>query len=294
MDQMSASIGLNTDVTHLNSTDPNQAYFSASGGNAKLLPTMAYNYNASYEHYFSGAASGYQCTSNEAKQSPLCNGGDTGFFSLSAYFLALKDYIDPNAAFLHDFSAFVPAYLTPAQQQQLGTTMGIVSGPNNDGHGYVKGAQATINLPLGHLTRFLNGFGTILTADYTRSSLVYGDNPNPITVPGLSKWVTDATLYYQYGGFQARVSRSYRSSFLGRVSGISATRIEQGIKGGATYSAQVSYAIDHGPLAGLTFILQGSNLGNKKFITYQNDPRQVQTWENYGRRYEVGVSYKFK
>jgi iron complex outermembrane receptor protein len=29
-------------------------------------------------------------------------------------------------------------------------------------------------------------------------------------------------------------------------------------------------------------------------VTYQNnDPRQVQTWELYGRRYEVGVSYKF-
>jgi iron complex outermembrane receptor protein len=40
--------------------------------------------------------------------------------------------------------------------------------------------------------------------------------------------------------------------------------------------------------------LQGSNLTNQKFITYQNgDPRQVLTWEEYGRRYEVGVSYKF-
>jgi iron complex outermembrane receptor protein len=296
MDQMSASIGISGDVTHLASTDPNQSYFSASGGNAKLLPTQANNYNISYEHYFSGEASGYQCTSSDAMQSPLCNAGrgSAGYVALSAYYLDLSDYIDPNAGYLYDFSAFVPAYLSPAQQQQLGTPLGVVSGPINDGHGYVKGVQGTLNLPLGHLTRYLDGFGVIVSGDYTKSSLIYGDNPNPITVPGLSKWVANATLYYQYSGFQARVSQTYRSSFLGEVQGISATRILQTIEGGSTYSAQVSYSIPSGSLAGLTFILQGSNLSDEKFVTYQNnDPRQVQTWELYGRRYEVGVSYKF-
>ena len=294
MDQMSASIGLNTDITHLASTNPNQAYFSASGGNAKLLPTMADNYNISYEHYFTGNISGYQCNSNDSKQSALCQGGGAGYISASAYYLKLSDYIDPNAAYLYDFAAFVPAYLTPAQQQQLGTTMGTVSGPVNDGSGYVKGAQVTVNLPLAHVTPTLNGFGVILTGDYTKSSLVLGTNPNPITVPGLSKWVANGTLYYQNNGFEARVGDSYRSSFLGRVSGISATRIEQTIKGGSSYDAQVSYTFPSGSLKGLTIILQGSNLSDKKFVTYQNnDPRQVLTWEAYGRRYDLGVSYKF-
>ena len=79
------------------------------------------------------------------------------------------------------------------------------------------------------------------------------------------------------------------------MSGISASRIEQTIQGGSTYDAQVSYSIDSGSLKGLTFIVQGSNLSNKTFITYQNDdPRQVLTWERYGRRYDIGVSYKFQ
>jgi iron complex outermembrane receptor protein len=294
MDQMSASIGLSTDITHLSSTDPNQAYFSASGGNPSLLPTKANNFNLSYEHYFNGESSGYQCTSNEEKQSPLCSAGGAGYFALSSYYLQLNDYIDPNAAYLKDFSAFIPAYLTPAQQAQLGTPFGTVSGPTNDGHGTIKGAQVTLNLSLGHLTHVLDGLGTIVSVNYTKSSLIYGDNPNPITVPGLSKWVANWTLYYQNGGFQARVSQTYRNNFLGRVSGISATRVEQIIKGGSTTSAQVSYSIDDGALKGLTFVLQGSNLSNQRFITYQNnDPRQVQTWELYGRRYEAGISYKF-
>src|SRR5690606_17624368 len=40
MDQLNASMTLNTDITKLASTDPNQAFFSASGGNAKLKPTL--------------------------------------------------------------------------------------------------------------------------------------------------------------------------------------------------------------------------------------------------------------
>ena len=236
---------------------------------------MSTNFNVSLEHYFAQ---------------------NQGYMALSTYYLKLSDFINPSAAFLHDFAPFVGAFLSPAQQQQLGTTYGIVSGPTNDGQGNVKGLQGTINLPFKAFTSVpvLDGFGVILTGDYTKSSVTYAGNPQAITVPGLSKWVANGTIYFQQGGFEARVSDSYRTSFLGEVQGISATRILQTIKGGSVYDAQVSYTIPDGRLKGLTFLLQGSNLTNEKFITYQNgDPRQVLTWEEYGRRYEVGVSYKF-
>lgn len=274
MDQMNASMSINTNITQLASTNPNQAYFSANGGNPKLLPTMADDYNISLEHYFEG---------------------NQGYLAASAYFLKLHDYINPNAAYLADFTPFISSYLDAAQQQQLGTPLGIVSGPVNNGYGNVKGAQATASVPLKLLTPMLNDFGVILSADYTKSSLVYAGNSTPITVPGLSKWVTQETVYFQHGGLQARVSRSFRSSFLGEVSGISATRILQTIRGGSSYDAQVSYSFNSGRFKGMTLILQGSNLTNKHFVTYQNnDPRQVLIWENYGRSYEALLSYKFQ
>ncbi len=274
MDQINDSLAINTNITQLLSTNPNQAYFSANGGNPKLLPTMADDYNISLEHYFEG---------------------NQGYVAASAYFLKLHDYINPNAAYLANFTPFISSYLSPAAAATLGTPLGIVSGPVNNGSGNVKGAQATASVPLKLLTPMLNDFGVILSADYTKSSLVYAGNPTPITVPGLSKWVTQETVYFQHGGLQARVSRSYRSSFLGEVSGISATRILQTIQGGSSYDAQVSYSFNSGRFKGMTLILQGSNLTNKRFVTYQNnDPRQVLIWENYGRSYEALVSYKFQ
>jgi iron complex outermembrane receptor protein len=113
-------------------------------------------------------------------------------------------------------------------------------------------------------------------------------------VPGLSKWVAGATVYYEHNGFAARVSDNYRSDFLGEVSGISSSRIEQYLKGGSMYDAQVSYTFQSGAFKNLTLIAEGSNLSNKIFSTYQNnDPRQTLIWEEYGRRFDVGISYKF-
>ncbi len=273
MDQMNASLGVGGNIHQLTSTNPNTSYFSAGGGNPQLLPTMADNFNASIEHYFAD---------------------NKGYLQLSGYFIKLHDYINPNAAFLYNFAAFVPDYLTPAQQTQLGTTYGIVSGPTNDGHGYVKGVQAVASVPLDLLTPMLNGFGFSVSGGYTNSSLIYGSNPTPITVPGLSKWTVNNTLYFERNGFDARVSQSYRSSFLGEVAGISATRIVQTIQGGDTYDAQMSYTFSSGRFKNLSLILQGSNLTNKTFKTYQNgDPRQVLIWESYGRTYSIGASYKF-
>ena len=56
----------------------------------------------------------------------------------------------------------------------------------------------------------------------------------------------------------------------------------------------MSYTFNSGRFKNLSLILQGSNLTNKTFKTYQNgDPRQVLIWESYGRTYSIGASYKF-
>jgi iron complex outermembrane receptor protein len=292
---MSSSIGIGTNNGNLTVTDPNKSYFNGQGGNPKLLPTMATNFNASIEHYFSGGSSGYSCTGEQAKNSALCTSGGEGYVQLSGYYLKLSDYINPNAATLYNFAPYVPGYLNSAQQALLGTTYGVMTIPQNDGAGHIEGVQFATNLPLGDFTRWLNGFGILASVNRTLSTIYYAGNTKPVTIPGLSKWVENFTLYYQHGGFQAEVNDNVRSSFLGEVFGLSASRIEQEFKGTAYVDAQVSYAFDTGPLKGLTLIATGSNLTNEGAQTYQlPDPRQVLTWEQYGRLYTAGFSYAFE
>jgi iron complex outermembrane recepter protein len=295
MDYMSSSIGIGTNNGGLLLTDPNKGYFSGQGGNPQLLPTMATNYNASIEHYFSGGSNGYACSGSQDKSSALCTSGGEGYVQLSAYYIRLTDFINPGAATLYNFTPYVSGYLSPAQQAQLGTVYGIMTIPQNDGTGHIEGEQFATNLPLGDLTRWLNGFGILASVDRTLSSVYYASNAVQVTVPGLSKWVENYTLYYQRGGFQAELNDDIRSSFLGEVFGLSASRIEQQFKGTAYLDAQVSYAFNSGVLRGLTLIATGSNLTNQGVQTYQlPDPRQVLTWEQYDRLYTIGFSYSFQ
>ena len=295
-DYMSASFSVGGDITHLTDTNPLQSYFSGSGGNPKLLPTMSTNVNASITHYFAGPAnSSFNCAGSQSKTSALCTSGGEGYVQISGYYLKLTDFINPSALSIFNFAPYEAGYLTSAQQAQLGTSLGILNIPQNNGAGHIEGEQLSANVPFGDFTHWLNGLGVTGSVDRTLSTVNYAGQTSPVTVPGLSKWVENFTVYYQYGGFQASVNDDIRSSFLGEVFGISSTRVEQVFKATSTVDAQVSYAFTSGTLNGLTLIATGSNLNNHTMQTDQNgDPRQVLTWERYPRLYTIGFSYTFQ
>ncbi|MCH4893809.1 TonB-dependent receptor [Sphingomonas sp. SFZ2018-12] len=271
MDQLNASLSPSVNLTRLTSTDPNQAAFSASGGNARLRPYLADGVDISVEHYF----------------------GRQGYISVAGFYKNLRDFVNPNDAFLTDFSYLIASELTPAQAAVLGTPIGITSGPTNRGEGSLKGVEATLSLPLGLLTSALEGFGIQSSGSYTDSEVTLGDNPDAITVPGLSKWVVNSTVYFERWGFEARASHRYRSSFLAEVQGISATRNLRTARAESIIDAQVGYRFKSGALEGLALTIQGLNLTDEPFITFQNDSRAVITNESYGRTFLFGATYSF-
>jgi len=273
MDQLNAGLSLNTNFPLLTSTDPNQAFFSAGGGNPTLRPLIANTVDVSLERYFFNGA---------------------GYIALSGFFKDLQDFINPSDSFILDFSSFIPDFLTPEQAADLGTPLGTVSGPTNNGDGELYGAEFTVSMPLGPMIEFLDGFGVITSTSWTDSSVKLGDNPSSITVPGLSEWVVNSTVYYERAGFQARVSHRYRDEFLSEVFGISATRVQRSAKEESIIDAQIGYTFESGPLENLTVTLQGNNLTDEPFTTFESfDSRLTIDRQNFGRNFLIGASYRF-
>ena len=170
---------------------------------------------------------------------------------------------------------------------------GFVSQWQNAGGGKVYGAELSSSLPFNVLTNALDGFGVLLSGSYTKSKVRLGDDP-PTTMPGLSKWVVNSTLYYDKHGFNARVSTRYRSKFLAEVSGLSLVRDLVFAKSEFIVDAQLGYEFRQGSLKGLSILASGYNLTNEPFITYQNnDTRQIRDHQNYGRNFMLGFNYKF-
>ncbi|MDZ4350513.1 MAG: TonB-dependent receptor [Xanthomonadaceae bacterium] len=273
MDQLNAGLTLNANFSQLESTDPNRSFFSAGGGNARLRPTISTNVDLSIEHYF---------------------GDGAGYIALAGFYKDLNDFVNPSDDRLFDFSGFVDDFLTPEQQEDLGTTLGIVSGPSNRGKGNIKGVEFTASVPLDMLADALDGFGVINSVSYTDSKVTLGDDPNSITIPGLSKWVVNTTVYFEKSGFSARVGHRYRDEFLAEIFGLSATRVLRDAKTESVFDAQVSYEFQDGRLKGLTLLGQANNLTDEPFATFEGGNQQlVIDRQQFGRTFLVGASYRF-
>jgi iron complex outermembrane receptor protein len=272
LDQERVTSVVNLNFAFIGTSDPTTgAFFNAYGGNAKLKPYQSTNFDVSAEYYFPKG----------------------GYVALAGYYKDLKDYVDPNRSFLFDFANYA-ATLSPAIQAQLNTTLGIISGPANDGNGHIAGAEATLSLPFANLTDALDGFGFFGAIARVKSRVKFESQPDPITVPGLSKWVGTAEAYYDKNGIQARISYRYRSSFLGEVAGLSAVPTFRTAKSEGILDAQVGYEFQAGMFKGLSIIAQAKNLTDRPFVTYQNnDTRQVIDFQRYGRDYYLSVGYKF-
>jgi iron complex outermembrane recepter protein len=273
LDQLRVNQEVGIDITRLGSTVPGQSVFSSSGGNTQLRPYKSTNVDLSVERYFAGS----------------------GYVSLAGFYKKLDDYVDPNNNFIFDFAAAISS-LSPAERAAVGTTLGAFRAPANTGYGYLAGLEGTLSLPFKNLSEALDGFGFFGSLSYVDSSVKLGSNPtNPITVPGLSKYVGTAEGYFERNGFQARVSYRYRGAFLAEVAGLSANPEFRTSKSESIVDAQIGYEFQEGsPLAGLSIMLQGKNLTDRPFVTFESDdPRLVRDYQRYGRDFYLGVSYKF-
>lgn len=265
MDQMSASINFNFNAGLANSPDLAHSPWSGSGGNPELKPWLADAIDLSIEKYF----------------------GRDAYVSAAFFYKNLKSYIF-SQSFLYDFTGFPTNGVTPVLHE------GFVSIPQNGTGGRIDGVELSVTLPFHMVSPWLEGFGLQASGSYTDSSIVADPNNPAQPLPGLSKWVGNVQIYYEKGGFSARVSDRYRSKFLGEVAGFGDARTFRQVKAENIIDAQLGYEFKSGPAEGLSIVLQANNLTNEPFITYQNgDPRQIIDYMKFGTQYLLGAIYKF-
>ncbi len=248
-------------------------YINGNGGNPRLQPYISDGVDFAVQHYFAHNA---------------------GLIEVNFYYKSLSKYVDPNNFKIVDFSSVAASLLSPAAYAAAnGNFTGVVSQPANTGRGNVTGLEAHVELPLGAFYQPLDGFGLRAQGGMTDSKIRFA-NGAPVTLPGLSKWTGVATAYYEKNGFQARVTYTYRSDFLGETSTVTQASSLSPIKGDRLVDAQIGYEFQSGQLKGLSVVLQGKNLTDDPFVTYfSRDHRQVNQYEKYGATYLLGLNYKY-
>ena len=233
---------------------------AAFGGNPMLEPFRAKQLDASIEYYFD-------------RDSAL---------TLAAFLKKLDTYIVPQ------ITPITVPNPTPGGPNLTGTFRQPVNGEG----GTIKGFEILFQKAFTFLPQPLDGFGVYLNYSYTDSDIEVDENDNfigPIGLPGLSKHVGNATLYYSKSGFEARIAYRYRSNYATSLG--DADRILNSAAEGVL-DFQTSYDFKQGPLTGLKALFQASNLTDEPFETYYGSRAQQGRFEKYGRRFMFGLGYE--
>jgi iron complex outermembrane receptor protein len=239
----------------------------AEGGNARLDPWRAKALDLSYEKYF----------------------GTKAYFAVAAFHKKLDTYIFTQTKD-YDFSKYIPG-------TNAITAIGNYKAPYNGTGGSLKGLELSASLPLSLLTPVLDGFGVSASATHSKSSINIEDPDSNIgkniPLPGLSKRVTNLTLYYEKNGFETRVSQRKRSDFVGEIGNFANDRSLRYVVGEDVVDFQIGYNFTEGSFKGLGLVLQVNNIGDTAYETYAGDRNKPLEYQKYGRTFLMGANYKF-
>ena len=250
-----------------------------SGGNPMLDPWRATALDLSYEKYF----------------------GERAYVAAAVFYKDLKSYVYTQSVDDYDFSDLLASYVPPPGMVAPVLQTGTFSSPQNGKGGTLRGLELTASLPLDMFTDALRGFGVQASATFNDSDIEILDpesaasvGSDPIALPGLSDRVYNFTAYFERNGFEARVSQRRRSDFIGEIGNFNGNRTLRYVVGENVTDAQVSYTFsDSSAMAGLTLLLQGTNLTNEPYRTYAGTTDRPLEYVEWGRTYMLGVNYKF-
>jgi iron complex outermembrane receptor protein len=237
-----------------------------SGGNPGLKPFTANAYDLSWEKYWETRA----------------------YVAATFFYKELQTYVYTQNL-VRDFSN-VP---NPSDNLIPASTTGIFSAPANGKGGYMRGYELTLSLPLDVLWAPLDGFGIQASYSDTESSIQPNGPGTSSPFPGLSKYVSQATFYYEKYGFSARIAATHRSDFLGEVQAFGADQEFHNVQAETITDLQLGYALQGGRFEGLNILFQVQNLFDEPYREFYSDRSQPRVYTLYGRRYLLGVTYKF-
>jgi len=253
--------------------DPLNSAWGGNGGNTELKPLEADQFDLSYENYFH----------------------DNGFFAASFFFKDLKNW-HRNVTLINDFSAnYIPGFHQSSDatgNQEPATFLGRLDVRQDGLTGFVRGYEFQASVPFDIIHEALDGFGIVASATFMDGKLDDGGR-----VPGLSEEIYTLTAYYEYKGFEFRISGTKRDEFQTEERGISLSLVPVNRQGTELWDAQIGYDFSESgidALDGLRVTLQAQNLTDEKDISNSgDDTRQVVTYQSFGRNYMLGLNYKF-
>jgi TonB-dependent receptor len=248
----------------------------SSTNNPFLKPFYATQYDLSYERYFTET---------------------DGSFVAAVFYKNIDSFIDTFP--IEDFNFrengfFVPETITDPVSGVKTTVnpVGIyTTAVNNAQGGYIRGIELGYTQILSYLPGLWSGLGVSTSYSYTQSEIQsqtsLGGDSVAQALPGLSKQLITATLFWNYDAFETRLSVRYRDAFVSEQVAVNEQVVN--FDGETVIDYQASYNVTDN----LRFLFQVNNLTDEPTQSYFGTKSKSGTMQFFGRQVYLGANYSF-
>lgn len=245
---------------------------SINTGNTNLDPYRATTYDLSFEWY-------------PARGSIV---------SLGLFYKDISTYVQSITRIAPYSTTGLPDSLIANTGVSASDDFAITTVTNTPG-GPLQGLEVNYQQALDFIPAPFDGFGLLLNYTYVESEIDYftstsaGATTVTADLLNLSKNSYNATLYYEKGPFQARVSTNYRDKYLRSVPGPFNMDVA-GVPSRTYLDFSTSYQLNDY----MSLSLEGINLGNEETVSWVDSAAQrVEDYRVGGRQFIAGVRLTF-
>jgi len=214
--------------------------------------------------------------------------------SAGFFYKDISTYIQNDVNSLPFSTTGLPDSLLTGTNALPSDTFQITNVINTPG-GPLKGVELNLQQALTFLPWKFQNLGVLMNYTYVKSDIDYiVRTPTArtlVTQPllNLSKNAFNATLYYEEGPFQARVSVNYRDKYLTAVPAAYSVDVA-----GVASSTFIDFSTSYKWGENITFSLEGINLTNEPTVSYTDSQAERLTdYFQSGRQFYAGVRYTF-
>ncbi|WP_440876982.1 TonB-dependent receptor [Thalassotalea sp. PLHSN55] len=160
---------------------------------------------------------------------------------------------------------------------------------NDEQGGYIRGLELGYTQVFSFLPELWSGLGFDASYSHTQSEIQQissvGQQDLPISLPGLSENVLQTTLFWEYQGFETRLSVRYRDEFVSEQVAVEAQTVNY--DGETVVDYQASYQVNDN----LGVVFQVNNLTDEPTKSYFGETAQTGTLQYFGRQFFMGMTY---
>ena len=267
-------------------TSPTAVINGSSTNSPFLRPFYADQYDLSYERYFDET---------------------DGAFVFALFYKNIQSFIDTTATFPYDFAGNgfdVPDEVTVTILDENDDPVLDASGDprtvvvptengtyttaqNNSEGGYIRGVEVAYTEIYSMLPGMWSGLGMNASFSFTESEIqrTTGNGVFSGTLPGLSEQVASVTLFWEYEGFETRVSSRYRNPFVSKQVAVNDQTVN--FDSETVVDFQASYEVSEN----MSVLFQANNLTDAPTKSYFGDEALVGTIQYFGTQYFLGLTY---